>query len=203
MRALTTNKIIEFLERYIADNDISKKILTDPGTAFTSNKFKKFWQKDFIQHIKCRVYDHRANGKVERLIRTINERLRTNKRISLDKENTGLSEILYAIRNALKSDKKSPAELQLGRKLTTIKDIITTEPTTNHKSVSDNDKYFELEMSDFHQDQVSGIMVRERARGSKLEDMYKRKKGRVNNETQHTLTMKMGNQQHKHSASKK
>ena len=33
-------------------------------------------------------------------------------------------------------------------------------------------------------------MVREKARGSKLEDIYKRKKGRVINETQHTLTMK-------------
>ena len=33
-------------------------------------------------------------------------------------------------------------------------------------------------------------MVRERARGSKLEDTYKRKKGRVINETPHTLTMK-------------
>ena len=33
-------------------------------------------------------------------------------------------------------------------------------------------------------------MVRERARGSKLEDTYKRKEGRLINETQHTLTMK-------------
>ena len=45
-------------------------------------------------------------------------------------------------------------------------------------------------MSDFHQDQDSEIMVRERARGSKLEDIYKGKKGRITNETQHTLTMK-------------
>ena len=45
-------------------------------------------------------------------------------------------------------------------------------------------------MSDFPQDQDSEIMVRERARGSKLEDIYKRQKGRVINETQHTLTMK-------------
>ena len=33
-------------------------------------------------------------------------------------------------------------------------------------------------------------MVRERARGSKLEEVYKRKKGRITGETQHTLTMK-------------
>ena len=82
----TTIKVIEFLERYIADNGIPRKIRTDPGTAFKSNNIKHFCQKYFIQHIKCPIYDHRGNGKVERLIRTINERLRTNKRIILDKK---------------------------------------------------------------------------------------------------------------------
>ena len=145
MRAPTTNKVIEFFERFIADNGIPRKIRTDPRTAFTSNKFERICQKYFIQHIKCPVHDHRGNGKVERLIRTINERLKTNKRIVLDKGNTGLSEILYSIRNAPKSNNNSPAELQLGRKLTTIKDIITT----NYRTVSDNGKNFELEMSVF------------------------------------------------------
>ena len=153
MRAPTqANRVIEFLERYIADNSIPRKNRTDPGSAFTSNKYKNFCQKYFYQPINCPVHDHRGNGKVKRLIRTTNERLRTNKGIVLDKENTGLSEKLYSIRNASKSNNKSPAELQLGRKLTTIKDIITTKPTTNYKTVSDNDQNFELEMSDFPQE---------------------------------------------------
>ena len=38
LRAPTTRKVIEFLQRYIADNGIPKQIRTDPGTAFTSNK---------------------------------------------------------------------------------------------------------------------------------------------------------------------
>ena len=45
-------------------------------------------------------------------------------------------------------------------------------------------------MSVFPQDQDSEILVRERALGSKLEDVYKLKNGRVTNETQHTMTMK-------------
>ena len=57
MRVPTTNKVIEFLERYIADNGISRKIRTDPGTAFTSKKFNQFCLKYFIQHIKCPIYD--------------------------------------------------------------------------------------------------------------------------------------------------
>ena len=41
--------------------------------------------------------DHRGNGKIESLVRTINERLRTNKNIVLKKDKSGLSEILYAL----------------------------------------------------------------------------------------------------------
>ena len=93
MRAPTTHKVIEFLQKYIADNGIPKQIRTDPGTAFTSKEFKKFCKKCFIKHIKCPINDHKGNGKVERLIRTIKERLRTNQNIILDKDNTGLSEI--------------------------------------------------------------------------------------------------------------
>ena len=74
LRAPTTRKVIEFLQRYIADNGIPKQIRTDPGTAFTSKEFKKFCEKYFIKHIKCPVNDHKGNGKVERLMRTINER---------------------------------------------------------------------------------------------------------------------------------
>ena len=109
-------------------------------------------KKKFTQHLKSPIHDHRGYGKVERLIRTVYERLRANKRVVLDKENTGLSEKLYAKRNEPKSNNQSPAELQLVRKLTTIEDIITTKPNINHHTVSDNDNNYELEMSDFPQD---------------------------------------------------
>ena len=83
----------------------------------------------------------------------------------------------------------SPAELHENRKFTTVKDIITTKPQPNY-NVSDKDSNFELEMSDFPADQDSEILVRERARGSKLEATYKKKKGRIINETPHTLKIK-------------
>ena len=89
LRAPITRKVLECRQRYIADNRIPKQIRTDPGTAFTSNEFRKFFEKYFINYIKCPVNDHKGNGKVERLIRTINEQLRTNKHIILKRDNTG------------------------------------------------------------------------------------------------------------------
>ena len=168
LRTPTTNKVIEFLTNYIANNNsIPRQIRTDPGTAFTSKKFEEIFYKTYnLPH-------NRPQGKwkFERLIRTITEILRTNKRIVLQKGNTELSEVLYTLRSTPKVNKITPAELQLGRKVTTVKDIITTKPQTIY-TVSELDDKLELEMSDFQADQDSEILVRERVRESKLENDY-------------------------------
>ena len=83
LRAPTTRKVIGFLQRYIADNGIPKQIRTDSSTAFTSNEFRKFCEKYIIKH--CPVHDHKGNRKVGRLIRTINERIRANRYIIIEK----------------------------------------------------------------------------------------------------------------------
>ena len=68
---------------YTSKNGIPKRIRTDPRTAFKSEKFKQFCKEIIIDHVICPVRDHRGNGKVERMIRTVNERLRTNKHLSV------------------------------------------------------------------------------------------------------------------------
>ena len=96
--------------------------------------------------------------------------------------------MLYALQGAKKPDKSCPAELQNKRKYTTIKYIITTKPTKNY-NVLDNDSTFQLERSDFPGEQDSEILVRERARGTKLDGLYKKKKGVITGETDHTITI--------------
>ena len=44
-------------------------------------------------------------------------------------------------------------------------------------------------MSDFPGEQDSGILVRERARGTKLDGLYQKKRGIITNETDHTITI--------------
>ena len=63
----STKNVIEFLKNYIAQYGIPKQIRTDPGTAFTSEKFKAFCNQFQTKHITCPVRDHRGNGKIERL----------------------------------------------------------------------------------------------------------------------------------------
>ena len=91
-------KVIEFLKKYIARQGIPQNIRTDLATIFRSKRFEAFCANRQIRRKECPTKDHRGNGKVERLIRTINERLRTNKKTVLTKDHSGLSEILFALR---------------------------------------------------------------------------------------------------------
>ena len=121
-----------------------------------------------VMHITCPVRDHRGNGKIERLIRTINERLRANKQIVITKDNSGLSEIIYALRISKKKDGKSPFEKQLGRKPNTVKSNVIKK----FWGVSERDPNQEFEQSDFQEALDSTVLDREWARGSKLESLF-------------------------------
>ena len=94
----TTERVIEFLKNYIDRHGIPEVIRTNPGSIFKSKSFKEFGKRRLIQHVECPIRRHRGNGKIKRLIITINERLRTTKQKLLKPDNSGLSEILVALR---------------------------------------------------------------------------------------------------------
>ena len=162
-----------------------KKIRTDPVTVFTSEQFARFCTQVGIEHITCPVRDHRGNGKIERLIRRIIERLRTNKQIIVTKEQSGLSEILYALRVNKKKDGTSPFERQIGRQPNTVKSNLVSKLL----AISEQDPNLEYEQSDFQDDLGATMLVRERARGSKLQGTFDKSAGQKIKETAHTVTM--------------
>ena len=98
LRKPNTEKVKEIFKKYITRHGIPTIIKTNPATIFRSHKFKEFCKEWYIKHIECPIRDHRGNGKIERLIRTINERLKTNKKIIVTKDKTGLPEKLFALR---------------------------------------------------------------------------------------------------------
>ena len=106
----------------------------------------EFCKNHFITHIECPIQDHRENGKVERLIRTINERIRAEKTIITEKGNAGLTRLLFALRTAATANGNSPFENAFGQKPNTIKNILiekpknclekTTMPYSSHQKTS-------------------------------------------------------------------
>ena len=105
----TTERVLEFLAEYLA-HGTPHRVRTDPGTAFKSEKFKQFCRENFIKHIVCPIKDHRGNGKVERMIKTLNKRLRVDNKVVLERENKSLSRILFTLRTEFGKDGKSAFE---------------------------------------------------------------------------------------------
>ena len=106
----SADKVVDFLLEFKATNGIPKRIRTDPGTVFKGAKFQQFFKERFLQHITCPIRDHRGNGKVERMIRTLNERLRTNRKIVVQKDTSGLANIMFALRTEKGVDNTSTYE---------------------------------------------------------------------------------------------
>ena len=173
------------MKHYIAHFGVPKKIRTDPGTVFVSEEFARFCRQFGIEHIICPVRDHRGNGKIERLIRTINERLRTKKQIIVTKDQSGLSEILYALRIGKKKDCSSPFEKQWGREPNTVKSNLVSK----RLDISEQDLDLQFDNSDFQDELDSTVLVRERARGTKLQGAFDKKTGRKIKESAHTITL--------------
>ena len=155
------DKVVDFLLEYIATNGIPKRIRTDPGTVFKRENFQQFCKERFIQHVICPIRDHRGNGKVERRIRTLNERLRTNKKIVVQKDTSGLSNILFALRTEKGVDNTSAYERQMGRKPNTLKSAMII------KCFLEKDPQIQIHPEDFSEEADSTILVRERVKGTK------------------------------------
>ena len=140
----------------------------------------------------CPPYDHRGNGKVERLIRTINERLRANPEIMSDRKNKLFYELIANLRQARKKDGKSPFEKMTDRKPNRITTILVN--LYKHLNSLDFDKSVDLERLDqFPRDGDSTIYVRDRLNKGKLAKLFKRQRGTIKGQTEHTLTFKKEN----------
>ena len=120
----TEIKVEKFLRKYICDNGIPQMIRTDQASVFMGNESKAFSEEFGIRHITCPVYDHRGNGKVERLIRTINERLRANPELLAERQNKLFYQLVSALRVNKGKDGKSPFERHTGKRPNTITSII-------------------------------------------------------------------------------
>ena len=180
----TAETVVNFLNAHIAQFGIPKRIRTDPATIFRGETFKQFCSDHFIKHIECPIRDHRGNGKIERLIRTLNERLRADKTIITERGNTGLARLLFALRTAAAANKTSPFEQVFGRKPNTIKEI-----TEKPKNCLENEETLQLSPEDFPKDDDSTIFLRDRTKNTKLEGQFKKRHGSIVAESNHTITL--------------
>ena len=179
-------EVTEFLRKYISDNGIPQKLRTDQATVLMGNEFRQFGKELGMRHVVCPIFDHRGNGKTERLVRTINERLRANPEVLTEKQNKLFYKLMSALRTNKGKNRKSSFERHTGRKPNTVTSIIVKL----YKELNDSefDRTVDLEkLEEFPRDDDSTIFVRNRQRKEKLAGLFKKRRGKITGETSHTI----------------
>ncbi|CAK9817732.1 Transposon Ty3-I Gag-Pol polyprotein [Anthophora plagiata] len=114
--AVTTNadEAIRHLQTYFSNYSRPKKIVSDRGSAFTSNKFKEFLSEYVIQHVLIATATPHANGQIERINRSLTPML-SKLSFTTGSWNEALSKVEYAINNTFnRSIGNTPCKLLFG-----------------------------------------------------------------------------------------
>ena len=117
---VSTRATINALRKLFATHGLPDTLVSDNGTAFTSAEFKEFVTKNGIRHIRSAPFHPATNGQAERMVRTTKDALR---RIVHGDWTLRLAEFLLAQHTTPSAvTGRSPAELLMGRRLTTLLD---------------------------------------------------------------------------------
>ncbi|KII68777.1 Pro-Pol polyprotein [Thelohanellus kitauei] len=112
-----TSNVIRLLDSTFSRFGVPSTVVSDNGSCFTSDEFRRFCRKFQIKHILTTPYHSRSNGAVERVIRTFKARYKAE-RDSCEDVHECLNRVLFSLRNTIHmSTRRIPSELLLGRKL--------------------------------------------------------------------------------------
>ncbi|GFU92407.1 retrovirus-related Pol polyprotein from transposon 297 [Trichonephila clavipes] len=108
-----------FFDNYISRFGYSVKLISDNNSQFISNIFEHLSDRLGIRHVKTVVYRPQAN-RTERVNRDLVQMIASYVNDQHDIWDQFLHEFAYGIRTAVnETTRKTPAQLFLGRKLTT------------------------------------------------------------------------------------
>ncbi|XP_060113007.1 uncharacterized protein K02A2.6-like, partial [Heteronotia binoei] len=120
MPSPSSQATIMALRAIFATHGLPETIVTDNGTAFTSAVFQDFLARNLIRHIRSAPFHPATNGQAERMVRTAKEALN---RLGPSDWPKDLACFLMAYRTTpTASTGRSPAELLMGRRITTLLD---------------------------------------------------------------------------------
>ncbi|XP_043063528.1 uncharacterized protein K02A2.6-like [Drosophila ficusphila] len=124
VKSTSASAAITFLRQLFATHGIPDEIVSDNGTAFTSEEFKLFTKNNRIRHIRSAPFHPATNGQAERMVQTTKSYLK-----KLDRHtdiNIALARFLFDQHTTPHSvTKHSPAELLFNRELQTFFDKLS------------------------------------------------------------------------------
>lgn len=116
VNSTSSREVCASLDKYFSYYSRPRRIITDRGTAFTSNEFTEYPKKHNVSHVKVAVASPQANGQVERVNRVLKSTLaKITDPIDHADWSNKLSQVEYALNNTVqKSIKQTPSKLLFG-----------------------------------------------------------------------------------------
>ncbi|XP_037576521.2 uncharacterized protein K02A2.6-like [Dermacentor silvarum] len=111
MKSATACSTIEALRTTFSRFGIPETIVSDNGPQFTGKEFADFMRRNNVLHLRTAPYHPQSNGLAERAVRTVKQKLKTNRQGSLQ---TRLARILHSYRRTPLACGETPAMRLLG-----------------------------------------------------------------------------------------
>lgn len=120
MSSMTSLTVINALRRLFATHGLPDVVVSDNGPQFTSAEFREFLEANLIRHVTSAPFHPSTNGQAERMVRTTKEAL---SRIVQGDWSRRLADFLLQQHvTPHSSTGRSPAELLMGRRVSTMLD---------------------------------------------------------------------------------
>lgn len=121
-----------------ATHGIPQIVVSDNGSAFTSAEFKEFMTRNGIRHITSAPYHPSSNGLAERYVQIFKSAMKKDHSIDLHQQ---LATFLLRYRTTPHTTTgTSPAELLMGRRLTTHLDLMRPNISNRVKKAQERQK---------------------------------------------------------------
>lgn len=134
MQNISSATVVEKLTDFFSRFGNPSEIVSDNGTQFTSPLFESFCQERGIKHLTCPTYHLQSNGQAERFVDTLKRSLK-----KMGTTYQKLQTFLQCYRstpNVIVPGNRSPAEVFIGRRLTT--EVVKPRPLVKPRPVSYN-----------------------------------------------------------------
>ena len=120
--------VIQFIEKLASREGYPEEVVSDCGSAFTSDRFTAYMRSVGVRHITVTPYHPQASGQVERANRSVKEALQSADLKKLDRSEY-LQLFLLSYRSTVQATTGySPAELLHGRRMRTKLHVAAEKP---------------------------------------------------------------------------
>ena len=113
---VSVDEVILLLDESFCRYGVVRKITSDNGPQFRSEKFAEFCRRNNVNHARAAVYNPQTDGMIERLNRTLGDSLRIGS-MKKEKFDGCLRKFLFSYRFAKNATGTVPAEIFLKRKI--------------------------------------------------------------------------------------